>query len=212
MLNLSHIERLKNQLNQQTLVAVTKYASDEDMYALLKEDIHHFGENRVNVFLNKLRRFKDEDITWHFIGHLQSKKVKKMINDIDYLHSLDRMSLANEIEKRREDVLPAFIEVNISGEASKYGLAPEKVIDFYKNIQSYDKINVIGLMGMATHTDNEAMIRKQFQILIDLKEKMNDVFALSLKLSMGMSNDFEIAMDMGSSYVRIGSYLFEEED
>jgi hypothetical protein len=121
------------------------------------------------------------------------------------------MSLVNEIQKYRETPLPCFIEVNISGEASKYGLAKEKVLDFYQKMKEYDKINVIGLMGMAKHTDDRALIQANFQILVDLKEKIEQIYDQKLYLSMGMSNDYQIAIDMGASYLRIGSLLFEED-
>jgi len=211
MLNRRQLNHIKEQMTQQTLVAVTKYVGEKEIHALLEEGIFHIGENRVNVFLEKYQAIHDSRIQWHFIGHLQSKKVKKMINHIHYLHSLDRMSLVNEIQKYRETPLPCFIEVNISGEASKYGLAKEKVLDFYQKMKEYDKINVIGLMGMAKHTDDQALIQANFQILVDLKDKIEQIYGQKLSLSMGMSNDYQIAIDMGTSYLRIGSLLFEED-
>ncbi|MFP4478155.1 MAG: YggS family pyridoxal phosphate-dependent enzyme [Candidatus Izemoplasmatales bacterium] len=211
MVNKEHLNKLKSEIDQQTLIAVTKYVGDEEVKTLLEEGVHDFGENRVGVFLEKFKKYQDEDITWHFIGHLQSKKVKKMINDIDVLHSLDRMSLAKEIEKHRLDSLPCFIEVNISNDPNKYGLKKEKVFDFYNKIKDYDKIDIVGFMGMAEHTDDEAIIRSNFQILWDLKAEFDTKYAKSHKLSMGMTNDYKIAIEMGATHLRIGSYLYEEE-
>jgi len=198
-------------MNKQTLIAVTKYVGDDEIEALENEGIRDFGENRVQVFLEKYEKYQDKDFTWHFIGHLQSKKVKKMINDIDFLHSLDRMSLAKEIEKNRQKPLPCFIEVNISDDPNKYGLRKEKVFDFYNKIKDYDKIDIVGFMGMAEHTDDKAIIRRNFQILLDLKSEFDALNSKSHKLSMGMSNDYKIAIDMGATHLRIGSYLYEEE-
>lgn len=211
MLNIEHLNKLKSQMNQQTLIAVTKYVGEDEIEALIEEDVTDFGENRVNVFLDKYEKYQEKEITWHFIGHLQSKKVKKMINDIDVLHSLDRMSLAKEIQKHRQEPLPCFIEVNISNDPNKYGLKKENVFDFYNKIKDYDKIDIVGFMGMAEHTDDQAIIRSNFQILVDLKTEFDERYSKSHKLSMGMSNDYKIAIEMGSTHLRIGSYLYEEE-
>jgi hypothetical protein len=212
MLNIKRLNQIKDQMNGQTLVAVTKYVGDEEINALLDAGVQDLGENRVQVFLNKYKAFKDRGIHWHFIGHLQSKKAKKMIEYIDFLHSLESLSLADEIQKRRRKPLACFLEVNISGENQKYGLNEENVIDFFLKIKDYDKINVIGLMGMATHTDDEGLIRHQFEILNRLKKRFKIEFSKDMVLSMGMSNDYQIALSMGSDYLRIGSLLFEEEN
>jgi hypothetical protein len=212
MLNIKNLNMLKNKMKDQKLIAVTKYVGEDEINALLKEGIHDLGENRVQVFLKKEKEFKNKEITWHFIGHLQSKKVKKVVDKIDVLHSLDRMSLADEIQKRSSKVLACFLEVNISGEENKYGLKPDQVLDFYQKIQEYDKIRVVGLMGMATHTDNESLIKNQFQKLKDLKESFKDIHNLDMNLSMGMTNDYEIAIKMGATHLRIGSLLFEEDE
>jgi pyridoxal phosphate enzyme (YggS family) len=211
MLNIENLNMLKKKMKDQKLIAVTKYVGEDEINALLKEGIHDLGENRVQVFLKKEKEFKNKEITWHFIGHLQSKKVKKVVDKIDVLHSLDRMSLADEIQKRSSKVLACFLEVNISGEENKYGLKPDQVLDFYQKIQEYDKIRVVGLMGMATHTDNESLIKNQFQKLKDLKESFKDIHNLDMNLSMGMTNDYEIAIKMGATHLRIGSLLFEED-
>ncbi|MDA3932506.1 MAG: YggS family pyridoxal phosphate-dependent enzyme [Tenericutes bacterium] len=211
MLNIKHLNKLKSQMNHQTLIAVTKYVGDDEIEALIQEGITDFGENRVNVFQEKYQKYSNTEITWHFIGHLQSKKVKKMINDIACLHALDRMSLAKEVEKRRIDPLPCFIEVNIANDPNKYGLKKEKVFEFYNKIKDYDKIDIVGFMGMAEHTDDEVIIRKNFQVLVDLKAEFDELYSKSHKLSMGMSNDYNIAIEMGATHLRIGSYLYEEE-
>lgn len=211
MLNITNLNKIKSQLNKQTLIAVTKYVGDEEIEALLSEHIEDLGENRVQVLLDKYERYLGRGIRWHFIGHLQSKKVKKVINKIDFLHALDRLSLANEIQKYRTTPLACFLEVNISEEPNKYGLNHLNVIEFMKKIIDYDKINVIGLMGMASHTDNHGIIETQFQKLVDLKNQISLEFHKDLQLSMGMSNDYPIAINMGADFIRIGSLLYEEE-
>ncbi|MGE4571365.1 MAG: YggS family pyridoxal phosphate-dependent enzyme [Candidatus Izemoplasmatales bacterium] len=211
MLNLNKLNLLLSQMRDQKLIAVTKYVGDDEILALLDAGVNDFGENRVNVFLEKYLRHQDKHIHWHFIGHLQSKKVKKVINQIDYLHSLDRLSLADEINKHRLESLNCFIEVNISGEENKYGLDFKNVLDFFQKMKEYDKINVIGLMGMATHTSDEVLIRRQFDQLVQLKAQIKEQFNETIALSMGMSNDYLIAIDMGADYLRIGSLLYEED-
>lgn len=211
MINLQEINDIKKHLGPAHLVAVTKYVGLEEIKALMDAGIYHFGENRVSVFLDKYRQMNDPSIVWHFIGHLQSKKAKKMINQIDYLHSLESLSLAKEIQKRRETPLKCFLEVNISGDQEKYGLKQEKVIDFYDKIKDYDKIKVIGLMGMARHTSDQVKISHDFKILLDLKNQFKNQYNLDMKLSMGMSNDYRLALNLGSDFVRIGSLLYKEE-
>jgi len=189
------IKEVKEEAKNQIIVAATKYIGIPEIKELVKLGITDIGENRVLTFLEKYEALKDLDITWHFIGHLQSKKVKKMINKIDYLHSLDRLSLAEEIQKHRETPLNCFIQVNISNEESKYGLPMDNVIDFCKKMQDYDKIHIVGLMGMAELTFDDELIEKQFQSLVDLKDRINHTLNLNLKyLSMGMSNDYRIAI------------------
>ncbi|QWC00656.1 YggS family pyridoxal phosphate-dependent enzyme [Mycoplasmatota bacterium] len=211
MLNINHLNKIKSMIDHQILIAVTKYVGEDEITSLLDQGINDFGENRVEVLLDKLQMYHEEDIKWHFIGHLQSKKVKKIINNIDFLHSLDRMSLANEIQKRRDKPLPCFIEVNISNDDNKYGLRKENVFEFYNNMKDYDKIDIVGFMGMTEHTSDESIIREQFQVLLDLKVEFDQRFSKNHKLSMGMSNDYKIAIEMGSTHLRIGSYLYEED-
>lgn len=195
-----------------TIVAATKYLTKEESLALHKEGFNHFGENRVDSLQEKIEYLRDYPITWHIIGTLQTKKVRKIINDIDYLHSLDTLKLALEINKRREQVLPCFIQVNISDEANKHGLSIDDVIPFIKEILPLEKIKLIGLMGMAEHTDDEQVIRSQFQRLIDLKATIKQELNLDLSnLSMGMSNDYLIAQSMGATHMRLGSVLLRSE-
>ena len=174
--------------------------------------IHHFGENRDDALLQKQVELSDLSITWHFIGTLQTKKVKKVIHTIDYLHSLDSLKLAEEINKRRTSPLKCFLQVNISNEDSKHGLEPADVIPFLDAIASYPHVHVIGLMGMAALTDDMELVSKQFQILNDLQQQVLTERHLHLpELSIGMSNDYPIALKHDATFLRLGSVLFKKE-
>ena len=136
------IQTCQHDLERVRIVAATKYADIKQMEELYESGITIMGENRVDSFLEK----KDQltlPIEWHFIGTLQSRKVKDMINDIDLLHSLDRLSLAREIEKYRQKPLKCLIQVNISGETTKHGLEKDQVLPFLKQLQSFSKIEVV---------------------------------------------------------------------
>lgn len=214
--NLSQIEnniniaKEKSIHNQNvTIIAVTKQVSVDRTVEVLNTGLLHLGENRPEGLLAKKEHIQDRAV-WHYIGSLQSRKVKQVINEIDYLHSLDRMSLAEEIEKRAEKPVKCFVQVNVSQEQSKHGLAKEEVIPFIEELQKFTKINVVGLMTMAPNTDDEDLIRHVFR---ELKNLQQEVVALKLpyapctELSMGMSNDYEIAIEEGATFVRIGTAL-----
>ncbi|MED3660326.1 YggS family pyridoxal phosphate-dependent enzyme [Ureibacillus sp. FSL K6-8385] len=191
------------------IVAVTKQVSVERAMEAIDAGIHHLGENRPEGLLEKKAAIGDKAV-WHFIGTLQSRKVKKVINEIDYLHSLDRMSLAEEIEKRALKPVKCFVEVNISGEESKHGLSKEEAIPFIQSLEKFTKIQVVGLMTMAPYTDDKELIRKVFRGLKELQQeviKLNLPYAPCTELSMGMSNDYEIAIEEGATFIRIGTAL-----
>ncbi|MBB5148951.1 YggS family pyridoxal phosphate-dependent enzyme [Ureibacillus thermosphaericus] len=207
------IEGAKNRAGRQhdhiQIIAVTKQVSVERTKEVLNAGLIHLGENRPEGLLAKKESIQDQ-AAWHYIGTLQSKKVKKVINEIDYLHSLDRMSLAEEIEKRAIKPVKCFVQANVSGEESKHGLSKEEVIPFIQSLEKFSKIQVVGLMTMAPNTENEEIIRKVFR---DLKELQQEVMKLNLpyapcqELSMGMSNDYEIAIEEGATFIRIGTAL-----
>ncbi len=194
------------------VVAATKYFTSDEMRELYNSGISNFGENRVEPLLEKQSALADLDITWHLIGTLQTKKAKKIINKVSYLHSLDTLKLAEEIQKRRIEKLNCFIQVNISSEESKHGLNPSEIIDFIKEIKDFDKINIIGLMGMAELTSDEEVISNEFQKLNDLQIEIKEKLNIDLKdLSIGMSNDYLIALKHNATYLRLGSVLFKKE-
>ncbi len=198
--------------NDTTIVAATKYFTPSQMIELYHTGITHFGENRVEILLEKMEALQNLDITWHIIGTLQTKKVKKIINQITYLHSLDTIKLAIEINKRRTSPLKCFIQVNISDEESKHGLNKEEVIPFIHEVKDLPNIEIIGLMGMASYTSDETQIHKEFQVLNDLQMKIKETLDITLaELSIGMSNDYLIALEHQASFLRLGSVLFKKE-
>lgn len=209
-----YIKEIKEELTnfEGTIVAATKYFTDQEMREVYQLGLHDFGENRVQNFLEKYEALSDLPITWHFIGTLQRKKVKKCIDKIDYLHSLDHLSLAEEIDKRRTSPLKCFLQVNISDEESKHGLSPKEVIPFIKKISHLTNIDLIGFMGMAKHTKDEQIIAREFQKLNDLQVIVKEQLGLDLKeLSIGMSNDYKLAIKHNATFLRLGSVLFKKE-
>jgi pyridoxal phosphate enzyme (YggS family) len=208
-----HVKDVLNNIPEDvTVVAATKYFTAQEMRELYSLGITHFGENRVELLQEKKAQLEDLDITWHIIGTLQTKKVKKIINDIDYLHSLDNIKLAEEVNKRRTSPLKCFIQVNISNEESKHGLNLEEVIPFIKEIESFKNIEIIGFMGMAEYTEDETIIEHEFQKLNNLQEQVSKELDMDLKhLSIGMSNDYLIALKHHATFVRLGSVLFDKE-
>lgn len=196
-----------------TIVAVTKYVSNERAQEAVEAGLIHLGENRDEGLNSKWEQLKDMPI-WHFIGTLQSRKVKNIIDKVSYIHSLDRKSLAKEINKRASRPVFCFIQVNVSGEESKHGLAPEDVIPFIQGLEQYRNIIVEGLMTMMPNIDDETELRGYFRKMRSLQE---EVEALGLEhapcreLSMGMSNDFMIAIEEGATFIRVGTALVGED-
>ncbi|MEH7093163.1 YggS family pyridoxal phosphate-dependent enzyme [Neobacillus vireti] len=196
-----------------TLIAVTKYVSIERAEEALGAGIRHLGENRDDSLLEKWEVLQDKP-TWHYIGSLQTRKVKNIIDKVDYIHSLDRLSLAEEINKRANHQVRCLVQVNVSGEASKHGLSLVEAIPFIKALSGYEHIVVDGLMTMAPLTDDEKILRDCFRKLRELRDQVQSLqlnFAPCENLSMGMSNDFAIAIEEGATMIRIGTALVGED-
>ncbi|MFP4975677.1 YggS family pyridoxal phosphate-dependent enzyme [Paenibacillus sp. CN-4] len=199
------------------LIAVTKYVSLEKTAEVLEQGLLHIGENRWQDAESKWRALGDKGV-WHFIGHLQTNKVKDVIGKFQYIHSLDRLSLAKELQRKAaaEDLtVQAFVQVNISGEESKYGLRPEDVPAFLNEIAAMDRIKVIGLMTMAPYEAEPEATRPVFRGLRELRDRLNREGLTRepiTELSMGMSNDFEVAVEEGATWVRLGSVLVGHEE
>jgi len=192
------------------IVSATKYVGFEEMMDLLDNGINNFGENRVDSFLTKYEALKDKDIKWHFIGHLQRNKAKKIINKIDYLHSLDSLELAKIIDNLREKPLDCFIEVSINLEENKDGVSYLEIDEFIENVLKYKNINVIGLMMMAIKNSFDDDLKIQFRKLRLLKLRLEEKYNISLPyLSMGMSDDYEEAIQEGATHIRLGRILWK---
>ena len=209
------VETARNKVNRQdqvNVIAVTKYVDVATTEALVKTGIQHIGENRVDKFLEKYQALKEYDLTWHLIGSLQRRKVKDVINLVDYFHALDSVKLAQEIQKRGEHPIKCFLQVNISGEESKHGFAPDELDDVLAEIAQLDKIEIVGLMTMAPFEASQEELQDifskthQLQKQLEKKQLKNMPFS---ELSMGMSRDFEVAIANGATYVRIGTSFFK---
>ena len=209
------VETARNKVNRQdqvNVIAVTKYVDVATTEALVKTGIQHIGENRVDKFLEKYQALKGYDLTWHLIGSLQRRKVKDVINLVDYFHALDSVKLAQEIQKRAEHPIKCFLQVNISGEESKHGFAPDELDDVLSEIAQLDKIEIVGLMTMAPFEASQEELQDifskthQLQKQLEKKQLKNMPFS---ELSMGMSRDFEVAIANGATYVRIGTSFFK---
>ena len=195
------------------LVLVTKTVSTERILEAYNAGERDFGENRVQEWLEK-KDALPRDIRWYLIGHLQTNKVKYVIDQIALLHSLDRIELADAIEKQAKSKgiaeVPCLIQVNMSGEESKFGLDPAQVEDFVKQIALRPSIRIRGLMSIGPLTEDEGKIRECFRKTRELREALKIKFPHSGWdiLSMGMSDDFRIAIEEGSNMLRIGSLIF----
>ena len=209
------VETARNKANRQdqvNVIAVTKYVDIATTEALVKTGIQHIGENRVDKFLEKYQALKEYDLTWHLIGSLQRRKVKDVINLVDYFHALDSVKLAQEIQKRAEHPIKCFLQVNISGEESKHGFAPDELDDVLAEIAQLDKIEIVGLLTMAPFEASQEELQDifskthQLQKQLEKKQLKNMPFS---ELSMGMSRDFEVAIANGATYVRIGTSFFK---
>jgi len=197
-----------------TMVAVTKSVDSKTASELVELGILDLAENRVDKLLEKKQSLSQhQQIKWHLIGNLQRRKVKLIINEIDFFHALDSLRLAQEIQKRAEHQIDCFIEINVSGEESKHGIKPAELHSFIQEIAGLDKIRVIGLMTMAPYEASEQEVRTIFSTLKDLQEsvkKLNLQYAPCTEFSMGMSQDFKTAIEEGATFVRIGTALFRK--
>ena len=207
-----------NRENEANLIAVTKTVDIDVINEAIESGITDVGENKPQELARKYDVIGDK-VRWHQIGSLQTNKVKYIIDKVYMIHSIDRLSLCEEIQKRAEKInktINCLIQVNISEEESKQGISKDEAIDFIKTIsKKYKNIKVKGLMTMAPYTEDESIIRDTFKGLKDLSEEISRENIENVymdELSMGMSNDFKIAVEEGSTLVRVGTYIFGERD
>lgn len=198
--------------NSVSIVAVTKYVDSSTAKELVKTGVKHIGENRVDKFLEKYQYLKDEELTWHLIGTLQRRKVKEVINYVDYFHALDSLKLAEEIEKRAEHTIKCFLQVNVSGEESKHGFAVDEIEAVLPALEKLEHLEIVGIMTMAPIDAGEEDLEKIFQATHELQKKLQNKQITNMpfsEISMGMSRDFATAIANGSTFVRIGTSFFK---
>jgi len=197
------------------LVAVTKTRTSETIDSALKSGIEFIGENKVQEAEQKLPLLKEKYREFHFVGHLQSNKIPKLMKlNPALIHSIDKFSTAeklNEYLSKKDKNQDILIQVNTSEEQSKFGIHPDETLNFIKNISSLSHLKIRGLMTIGIFSDDEKKIRKCFQILRKIFEKIKaeKIPNVEMKyLSMGMTNDFEIAIQEGANIIRIGTAIF----
>lgn len=199
------------------LIAVTKTHGIDIIKEAIELGITDIGENKVQEFTTKYEKLGN-DVNFHMIGTLQSNKVKYIYDKAKLIHSLDRMSLAKEIERKAQAsniIVNCLVQVNISNEESKGGVSFSETEKFIESLLDFKNLKIVGLMGIAKNTDDLSEIRDSFRRLYSLKEKIKkqNIEELEMKyLSMGMSSDFEMAIEEGSNMVRIGSSIFGKRD
>lgn len=212
-------KRLSRDPDQIVIVGATKYANPEQLREVVLSGLLDVGENRVQDAKQKFTALDDLDVrvTKHMIGHLQTNKVKDAVALFDLIQSVDSSKLAEEIDKRASEtnkVMDVLIEVNTSGEEQKFGIKKEEAVDLIKNISELKNIRILGLMTMAPFIQDQEVIRKCFSDLRaaseEIKDNFSDIENVEMKyLSMGMTDDYEIALEEGSNMVRIGRAIFE---
>jgi len=197
------------------LVAITKTVDVEQINEAIEAGIRVVGENRVQEAWRKFQEV-GEKVHWHMVGHLQTNKVKRVLQFADMIHSVDSVYLAREIQtqaKKLERTIEILIQVNTSGEESKFGLEPEATIGAIEEVSTLPNLKIKGLMTIGAFLPNPEDVRPCFKLLNDLKDRVNERGITSVEigtLSMGMTNDYEIAIEEGSTMVRVGTAIFGE--
>jgi len=209
----NNIIKFKKKISSKVkLIAVSKTKSIIEIKEAYDSNHKLFGENKVQEMTEKWKALP-KDIEWHMIGHLQKNKVKYIAPYVSLIHSVDSIRLLNEINKQAKKnnrIINCLIQVNISEEQSKFGLQINNLPDFFNQIieNSYESIEIIGLMGMASFTENEEKIFNEFTSLKEVFINLKDKFPRFSELSIGMSSDYKIALKQGSTMIRIGSKIF----
>ena len=206
-------ERVGRKREEVTLVAVSKTKPIEMLQEAYEAGSRYFGENKVQELVDKYE-VMPKDIHWQMIGHLQRNKVKYIVDKVDMIHSVDSIRLAEEIDKeaaKKGVIVNILLEVNMAKEDTKFGLMPEDVMDFVGEIVRFENIRVQGLMTIAPFVDNPEENRKYFanlkKLSVDIAKKRVNNVNMSV-LSMGMTNDFEVAIEEGATMVRVGTAIF----
>ncbi len=207
-----NLQNLNTQIAQDvTLVAVSKTKPNEAILAAYESGHRIFGENKVQEMTRKWEELP-RDIQWHFIGHLQTNKVKYIVPFVSLIHSLDSVKLANEIDRqgaRHRRIIDCLLQIKIAKEPEKYGFSQEEALSFLESLNTnpLPYLRVRGLMGMATFTENTEQLKEEFSLLKRFFDQQKATHNLEI-LSMGMSGDYPIAIETGSNMIRVGSAIF----
>lgn len=210
-------ERSGRSMEDIKVIAVTKTVDVARINDVYEYGLRDMGENRVQELLEKYDKLPS-DIKWHLIGHLQTNKVKYIADKVEMIHSVDSIELAKEIDKRAARLqrkVNILLQVNVSGEETKFGISPDQVDEYISELSRMENISIKGLMTIAPYAqdpqDVRPVFRKLYNIYIDIKSKRYDNVSMDY-LSMGMSNDFEVAIEEGANIVRIGTSIFGKRD
>lgn len=213
-MNLKKYEEIKNLCAEHTkLIVVSKYRSEQELMDYYKEGQRIFAENRVQELCSKQEALP-KNIEWHMIGHLQSNKVKYIAPFIKMIHSLDSLSLAKEINKqakKNQRCIPVLVQVNLAKEETKSGISEEEVFPFIEALQEFNHIQLKGIMIIGPHCNDDAQIASIFEKGQHLSQAVKQRYPDADELSMGMSNDYKVALHYDTTMLRIGSILFEKK-
>lgn len=198
------------------IIAVSKYVGPKEIIEAYNAGIKNFGENKAQDAEEKrtiLPKDVESDIFWHFIGHLQTNKVKKIVGSYNLIHSVDSLKLAKVISeeaKKRDLTQNILLQVNISKEESKFGFEKEQFIQNFQEFKNLENLNIVGFMTMAPFTEDKIEVRNVFKELRLMRDQIEDEYKVKLpELSMGMSNDYKMAYKEGSTMLRLGRILFK---
>ena len=210
-------ERAGRKTDDVTLIAVSKTKPVEMLQEIYDCGCRDFGENKVQEIMDKYEKLPN-DIRWHMIGHLQTNKVKYIVDKVYMIHSVDSIKLAKEISKeavKKNVTVKVLLEVNVAKEETKFGLLTEEVLDFYKEVIDLPGLKVCGLMTIAPYVENSEENRQHFvklkQLMVDIESEKTDNISVG-ELSMGMTGDYEVAIEEGATYVRVGTGIFGERN
>lgn len=197
-----------------TVIAVTKTVDSDKALEAFKAGLINLGENRVQEFVNKYEKLEKNNINWHIIGHLQKNKVKYIIGKIKLIHSLESLALAEELDKRSKQqgiITEVLVELNIAEEESKFGIKKENLIEFIKSVEDFENIKIVGLMTVAPFVEDKEEVRWVFKEMKHLYDKVSSMSFKNVEmkfLSMGMTNDYDVAIEEGANIIRIGTAIF----
>lgn len=197
--------------NEVTIIAVTKTVEPKRIKEAISAGLRVFGENYVQEAQEKMAKFKDKNLKWHFIGHLQKNKAKFAVELFDLIHTVDSVELAQELNKRAKEPVEILIEVNVAREKTKAGIDPEGAVKLARAISAMPNLKLRGLMAIPPAFEQAEMSRPYFAMVRRLAERINKERFLGVylrDLSMGMSNDFEVAIEEGATMVRLGTAIF----